>query len=53
MREGDLELMVHRYTSHDDNRGVGEGLHDSKPIRMKHYLLLLDNNSDKNAGRIV
>lgn len=53
LKKGELELMIHRYIVHDDGRGVDEGLHDYKPLRMKHYLMFLDANSDKNQARIV
>ncbi|XP_013367688.1 PREDICTED: lysosomal alpha-mannosidase isoform X1 [Chinchilla lanigera] len=52
LRDGSLELMVHRRLLKDDNRGVGEALLESGSgvwVRGRH-LVLLDTASEAAAG---
>ncbi|XP_063233743.1 lysosomal alpha-mannosidase-like isoform X2 [Bacillus rossius redtenbacheri] len=58
LRDGQLELMVHRRLFHDDGFGVGEELNEmdfDQPLvaRGKHYLLLGDTASAISRERLL
>ena len=38
--EGEFEVMIHRKTTHDDARGVGQSLQEPDLVRTYHTLLI-------------
>jgi len=44
--DGELEVMLDRRLQYDDNRGLGEGIQDNRPVFSRFYVLLEKSSRD-------